>query len=213
MEYRWTLRGLVLVVFLLALSSSVLASETIEAGTTTNPAPAVAFATFDRFEVASIAMGSPYAGQNANDVALKDLQADLDRRVEPWLNAKNSEPSKSDPPRVLLIEPRIEKVKFIGTSARIWAGAFAGSSAVLLRVRISDKATGAVIAEPEFYQHAAGMAGAWSFGAADKAMLERTASLVADYLQSNFSQAVGGPTGKASASAPPNSQGPAAVAK
>ena len=40
------------------------------------------------------------------------------------------------------------------------------------------------------------MAGAWTFGAADKNMLERAASLVADYLQSNFDKPVGGPTGK-----------------
>jgi len=210
MNYRWATRWLVFAVFLLALSSPLWASETIEAASATNPAPAVAFSTFDRFEVAPIAMGSPYAGQNANDVALKDLQADMDRRVQPWLSAKNSQPGKSDPPRVLLIEPRIEKVKFVGGGARFWAGAFAGSSGILLKVRISDKATGALIAEPEFYQHAAAMDGAWSFGAADKAMLERTASLVADYLESNFSQAVGGPTGKVSASTPANAQGPAA---
>jgi len=196
MKYRWTLRRLAFILFFLILSSPLLASETIEAGSATNPAPALAFSAFDRFEVARIAMGSPYAGQKANDVALRDLQADMDRRVDPWLNEKNSLPSRNDPPRVLLIEPRIEKVKFIGGGARFWAGPFAGSSGVLIKVRISDKATGALIAEPEFYQHAAAMAGTWTFGATDKTMLERTASLVVDYLKSNFTQAVGGPTGK-----------------
>ena len=186
----------VLILFSLLLASPLLASETIEASSASNPAPAEAFSAFDRFEVARITMGSPYAGQNANEVALKDLQADFDRKVEPWASAKNSQPAKIDPPRVLLIEPRIEKVKFIGGGARFWAGALAGSSRVLVKVRISDKATGALIAEPEFYQHAAGMAGAWTFGAADKAMLERVASLLADYLQANFPQAVGGRTGK-----------------
>ena len=39
------------------------------------------------------------------------------------------------------------------------------------------------------------MAGAYSFGGADKAMLERAASLVADYLVANRDAAVGGRTG------------------
>ncbi len=190
-----SMRRFVLVLFSLILSSPLFAYESFQASSATNPAPAEAFSAFDRFEVARVAMGSPYAGQKANDVALQDLQADLDKRIEPWVNARNSQPAKADPPRVLLIEPRIEKVTFIGTGARLWAGALAGSSRVLIKVRISDKATGALIAEPEFYQHARGMAGAWTFGAADKNMLERLAGLASDYLQANLTQAVGGPTG------------------
>ena len=172
-----------------------MAGETITASSISNPAPAEAFSAFDRFELAKATVDAPYAGQPANERALLDLQADIDKRIPSWISEKNARPAKSDPPRVLLIEPRIEKVRFIGTGARLWAGALAGTSRVLLKVRISDKATGALIAEPEFYQHAAGNAGAWSFGATDKAMLERAASLVADYLQTNFDKAVGGPTG------------------
>ncbi|MEO7013377.1 MAG: hypothetical protein ABI127_03650 [Dokdonella sp.] len=172
------------------------ASETIEASSASNPAPVEVFSAFDRFELAKVAMGSPYAGQPANDRALLDLQTDIDKRIPAWVAEKNAQPAKSDPPRVLLIEPRVEKIRFVSTGARFWAGAFSGKSQVLLKVRISDQATGTLIAEPEFYQQAAGMAGAWTFGAADKTMLERAASLVADYLQANFAQAVGGPTGK-----------------
>jgi hypothetical protein len=38
------------------------------------------------------------------------------------------------------------------------------------------------------------MGAAWSFGATDKAMLIRIGSMVTDYLQKNYSQAVGGST-------------------
>ena len=55
--------------------------------------------------------------------------------------------------------------------------------------------TGQVIAEPEFYQHAKGMAGAWTFGAADNSMLVRSASLALDYLKDNQATAQGGRTG------------------
>ena len=196
MKPRVAVGHLGLLLFFVTWSSPVFAGETIEASSVSNPAPTEAFSVFDRFEAVPATMGSPYAEQKTNVVALRDLQADLDKRLGPWLSEKNSQPAKSDPPRTLLIEPRIEKVKFIGTNARLWAGAFAGSSRVLIKVRFTDKATGALVAEPEFYQHAAGMAGAWSFGAADKAMLERAASLVTDYVRANLDKAVGGPTGK-----------------
>ena len=39
------------------------------------------------------------------------------------------------------------------------------------------------------------MGGAFSLGGADNAMLVRIANRLTDYLQANFSQAVGGPTG------------------
>ena len=35
---------------------------------------------------------------------------------------------------------------------------------------------------------------AWSFGATDKAMLVRVASMISDYMQKNYQQAVGGST-------------------
>ncbi len=171
------------------------ASERIEASSLTNPAPREPFSAFERFELTKFVLLKPYAGQAANEHAMVDAQADLDRRLNEWVSAKNAEPARSEVPRVLLIEPRIEKVKFIGGSARFWAGAFAGSSRVLIKVKFTDKATGTVIAEPEFYQHASGMAGAWTFGAADKAMLERVTTLIADYVKTNYGAAVGGPTG------------------
>ena len=96
--------------------------------------------------------------------------------------------------KTLKIEPTIRHIRFISGGARFWGGAFAGGSAVLMTVKLTDAGTGQLIAEPEFYQHASKMAGAWSFGATDKAMLVRISSMVADYLQKNYSAAVGGST-------------------
>lgn len=67
-------------------------------------------------------------------------------------------------------------------------------SALLATVKLTDASTGQVIAEPEFYQHANKMGAAWSFGATDRAMLIRVGSMVTDYLQKNYSAAVGGST-------------------
>lgn len=179
----------------LSFASTGAVAEEIEASTFANAAPTEAFSGFDRIEVRPIAMGEPYAGQKANDAALGSLQAKLDQRLQAWLAERNQRAVQGTP-RVLLVEPRVEKIRFISGGARFWAGAFAGTSRVLMKARITDPATGALIAEPEFYQHAAGMAGAWSVGGADKAMLARTTTLLADYLKANDPAAVGGPTGK-----------------
>lgn len=185
-----------LLIGLALLAPVALAKDKVEvaASSATNPAPAEAFSAFDRFEVARITMGEPWAGQKPNEAALVNLQANLDERIGPWLAEVNAGAPEGEG-RVLRIEPYVGGIRFISGGKRVFAGAFAGKSRVLLKLRIIDGGTGAVIAEPEFYQHAAGMAGAYSFGGADKAMLERVASLAVDYLRANHAAAVGGPTG------------------
>jgi hypothetical protein len=176
------------------LSSVATSAETIEASSSTNPPPSVALGTFDRIEVAPIAMPENYARQKANKKALTSLQKNLDERLARVLPEWNGRDPKNDPPRVLRVEPRVEKIKFIGGGARFFAGALAGKSAVLMRVRMTDAATGEEIADPEFYQHASAMSGAWSVGGADNAMLARETTLIVDYLTANQINAVGGQT-------------------
>lgn len=168
----------------------------IEAKAVSNPPPSTALQAFDRFELALFDMGAPYAGQDANEDAKKRLQTNLDERLPPVLAEWNAKPEKNTPPRVLKIEPMIRHVKFISGKARFWAGAFAGGTAVLVTVKLSDAATGEVIAEPEFYQHANAMGAAWTMGGTDKAMLVRTTDLISNYIKDNYTAAVGGPTGK-----------------
>lgn len=192
---RRTLHRFSLFLLILALAPAALAKEDVKASSTTNPAPTEAFSAFDRVEIGRITMGAPWAGQKANEAALANLQAALDERSAPWLAEVNAPAPRNEPPRLLRIEPYIGGIRFISGGKRVFAGAFAGKSRVLLKLRIVDAATGVVIAEPEFYQHAAGMAGAYSFGGADKAMLERVATLALDYLRANHAAPTGGPTG------------------
>lgn len=161
----------------------------------TNAAPTELLSGFDRYEVKPAVLTGVYAGQEINETALASFQRNFDERVGAWVTEQNAKPARHDPARTLVIEPRIDKIRFISGGARVWAGAFAGSSRVLVKVRLVDQATGALVAEPEFYQHAKAMAGAWTFGVADNNMLIRTATMSLDYLKANQSEAVGGPTG------------------
>ena len=171
------------------------AKDRIEASGLTNPPPAVALSSYDRFDLAELALAAPYAGQKVNDKARDALAVNLNGQVLPWVVEKNDLVARNDPPKSLRIEPRIDKIKTVGKAGRFWGGAFAGASRVLLKVKLIDAASGEVIAEPEFYQHASAMAGAYSMGSADQGMLERVAVLVADYLRENYDAAIGGRTG------------------
>lgn len=64
-----------------------------------------------------------------------------------------------------------------------------------MTVKLVDDQTKTVIAEPQFYQRASAMGGAWSIGATDNDMLKRIAVVCQEYLERNYNQAVGGPTG------------------
>jgi hypothetical protein len=165
----------------------------IEPKSEQNPAPAAAFNSFQRFEITPIAMDAPYAGQNVNEAAKSKMQANLDQDSAPLLAEWNAKPA-AGAVKTLRIEPSIRHIKIVGTGARIFGGGMAGGSAVLVTVKISDAQTGEVLAEPEFYQHANRIAGAYSFGAADQAILGRVAAMITEYLRTNYAAPVGGPT-------------------
>lgn len=182
--------------FAFSLTTGVLhAGDKIVASGLQNPAPRVALSTYDRFELTELAMGKPYAGQKVNDKARDTMAVHVQGNVLPWVVEKNALKAKNKSPKLLRIEPRIDKIKMVSKSARFWGGAMSGKSRVLVKVKLIDAASGDVIAEPEFYQHAGAMAGAYSMGGADQGMLERVPKLIADYLRGNYKAAVGGPTG------------------
>jgi hypothetical protein len=160
-----------------------------------NPAPAEKFSAFPRIELKRIALPPPYAGQEANEKALVKIQDNLSTRMSDALAKWNTAPSTNAAARTLVIEPVISEIKFINATARVWAGPMAGSSAVVLKVRIIEKETGRTIAEPVFFSRAAAWGGAATFGTTDNLMLTRVANRLSDYLLANYDRAVGGPSG------------------
>jgi hypothetical protein len=178
-----------------ALALAGCATTYVNPTTLNNPPPAEAWSAFQRFEVKPIAMGAPYSGQEANEAALKKIQENFSLRVDPLIAGWNAKAGNQSAGRTLVFEPRIQDIKFVNGTARFWGGAMSGSSAVVLKIKITEKESGKEIAHPEFYQRAAAMGGAWTFGATDNNMLVRIAEVAARYLQGNYDRAVGGPTG------------------
>jgi hypothetical protein len=89
-------------------------------------------------------------------------------------------------PGTVIIEPAIEDMKRVTPAQRVFASQIAGSSAVLLRTRYTDAASGQVIASPVFYAKADARAGAWTMGVMDHVMLGRVADLACSYAKSNY---------------------------
>lgn len=167
----------------------------IKEDATYNPAPAERFSNFNHFELQPLALPPPFAGQAPNERARTKVQENIAARLATTIAAWNTAARDAQPVRTLVLEPSVAEIKFISVGSRIMAGAIPGSSAIILKVRISEKETGRVIATPEFYARGNTWAGAFSFGATDNVMLTRVANRFADYVLANYAVAVGGPTG------------------
>jgi hypothetical protein len=157
---------------------------------THNPPPRDALSTFQHFQLQPVVATTQEVSEQA--AALSKISGNVQQKlgdtIAAWQNRNQSG-------RTLKIEPRITALKFVGGGKRFFAGAMAGSSAVDMHLRLTDAATGEVIADPEFYQRAAATGGAWSIGGTDNGMLVRIATVAQQYLQRNYPSAVGGPTG------------------
>lgn len=179
-------------IFIASLVCASLGACVTHIGTTTqtNPPPREKFADFSAFELQPLQVAPEYQGKEERAVAR--IQEHLNLLVLPVLRHWSQSAGAG---RTLVVSPKIEAIKFVGGGTRFFAGALAGSSAVIMTVRYTDKATGAVVAEPQFFQRAAAMSGAWTIGVQDNNMLKRIVEIMAGYTQRNYEAAVGGPTG------------------
>jgi len=174
---------------------AMLAVSTAAIAEPQNPAPANALAGYDSYQLSPLAMGPPYAGDEGKEKAKARIQEFMTTETGAIVEQWNKDAADAGRGQSLVLEPRIEKLKVVSGGARFWAGAFAGDSYVVIRLKIVEQPSGTVVAEPEFYQRAAAMSGAWTIGAQDKDMLHRIVVLMNHYLQANYNEAVGGPTG------------------
>ena len=161
----------------------------------TNPPPSTALSAFEHVELAAVTIAPPYNEHEKNIAAATKIQENIVANLTPLIGVWNMDSGGTAPMGTLVIEPVITQIKFISASGRVMAGAMAGSSAVVMVVTLRQKETGTVVAAPEFFQRAQAMAGAYTFGAHDNMMLTRVAKLVTDYIQANYTAAVGGATG------------------
>jgi hypothetical protein len=87
--------------------------------------------------------------------------------------------------RTLQITPIIEKIHIVATGARIWVGAMAGGSDIVMHVDYRDSSTGKIIAHPDFWRGNNAWAGGWSMGGTDNQIRDAVVAQIAAYTTGN----------------------------
>ena len=152
-----------------------------------DPLPSKAqFRGFSAVEMKPVSLTPAFASYDANQKAMRKIDELLFASMtKTFPNLKRTESFSGGNSKILQIAPVIKEIKFIGGAARFWAGAMAGSSAVLMQVKYLDGSTGATLADPEFYEQANAWAGAWTIGGTDNMMLERIVLDITSYTSAN----------------------------
>ncbi len=177
-----------LVVGVLALSTAA------QAEVAKNPAPANKLQGYSGYELKAVTMNPELASKKNIDKVVAKVQENLTKNVGAVVTGWNSSADASAAQK-LVIEPYIESLHKPSGANRFFAGAAAGNGRILMKVKITEQPSGKLVAEPEFYRQANAVAGAWTMGAHDNAMLEKVTQLLANYLSLNYTEAVGGDTG------------------
>ena len=87
--------------------------------------------------------------------------------------------------RTLQITPSITLIRIVSTGSRVWLGAMAGGSDLVMHVDYRDSSTGEIIAHPDFWKGNNAWAGGSSWGAADNQIRDAIVSQIVAYTSGN----------------------------
>jgi hypothetical protein len=161
-----------------------------------NAAPAQVLSGYAAYELKPVTVAAEYAGNETAEKVRVKVEENLQAKLKPLLASWQEMHGGSGKQGTLVFEPQVKEVRFISGAKRFWAGAMAGGSHLVVQLRITEAETGKLIAEPEFYQRAGSMAGAFTMGAKDNLMMVHVADAAVNYAKANYEAAVGGPTGR-----------------
>jgi len=84
----------------------------------------------------------------------------------------------------LLVKAKVTNLRIVSKAARMWGGAFAGSSEMGLQMKLIDASTGGVVREKHLSTNNNPWAAAWTGGSSDKSLPSDLGMMVAEYLGS-----------------------------
>lgn len=84
----------------------------------------------------------------------------------------------------LLVKAKVTNLRIVSTGARMWGGAFAGSSEMGLQMKLIDAASGAVVREKELSTNNNPWAASWTGGSSDRSLPTDLGRMIAEYLGS-----------------------------
>jgi hypothetical protein len=179
----------------LVLAAVAIALSHVALAASSNPAPANKLQGYSGYELKALTVDSTVGDKKNLEKVVAKVDESLHQNVNPIIDNWNAQPDTKSGQK-LVIEPHLVGLHKPSGATRFFAGAMAGDGFIKVKLVIAEQPSGKVVAEPEFYRRASAMAGAWTVGAHDNAMLEKVAALVASYLSANYTEAVGGETGE-----------------
>jgi hypothetical protein len=146
--------------------------------------PARPLAEYARFELRDIT-----AQAQVHPKVMTKFTTELKLRIDESLGRWNAEGDKPGHAGTLAIEVVITEMKFVSGAKRFWAGALAGGSRSVAITRLIDVDSGQVLYTQEFREQANSVAGAYSIGASDNAMIDRLAAGIATWVIAHHDRA------------------------
>lgn len=176
------LSTLLSVLIILSLGGCI---TTVEKPTKPNSPPLRPFSNFDQVIVKHVSS----AKKNSSDytvTAIEEIDTHLThclRSIFPNLSMLEQSSLPLDE-TTLIIAPRVRDIKCVSPTERLWAAAFAGSSAINIQVTFTD-GKGELVAQPTFYTSASAHMGVSSSGDSDRKILKDIAQDICGYVLFN----------------------------
>lgn len=140
---------------------------------------------FRDYELKPITMSTGVMADDAKAQVSRELGAKITTRVTPLLHNWRAQKAQGASGSVLIIEPKVQQLRVISAGARFFVGIMMGESFIDMEVKLTDSATGQVIATPRIRLSADAWGGTWSIGATDKNLLDYITDIAHRYLEIN----------------------------
>lgn len=158
---------------------------TVEKPTKPNSPPLRTFSNFEQVVVKHISS----AKKDSSDytvTAIEEIDTHLTHCLRSIFPNLSMLEQSSLPPdeNTLVIAPKVQDIKCVSPTERLWAAAFAGSSAINIQVTFTD-GKGELVAQPTFYTSASAHMGVSSSGDSDRKILKDIAQDICGYVLFN----------------------------
>jgi hypothetical protein len=144
-----------------------------------------ALSNFDRFVLEELSYSEAIADKPEKVEQVIELNKRFQTQIGPLVAEWNTK-SAGNGGRTLEIKPHVQQLRVVSGGARFWVGAFAGKSEIDINMKLIEKETGKIIAQPRYTQDTDPLGGAWSIGATDRNLLDYIAHIARQYLVDQY---------------------------
>ncbi len=149
----------------------------------------VRFGEFKRAELKPVSLSEKDAKNKGNQEHARRINEMLQAGLKPLFPeltvlAPGADFSKSTE-RTLQITPTVKEIRLVSVGSRVWLGAMAGGSDLVMHVDYADSSTGEVIANPDFWKGNNAWSGGWSFGSTDNQVRDGIVQTIVNYTAGN----------------------------